>query len=475
MKSLNTEKYIIGLDSGTSACKVIIVDCNGNIKGEGKKPHKIYSPKLGLFEQSPRDWWTKFKEALREAILNAKISPKEIIALGITNQRSTIVPVDENGKELRPAICWMDSRPSPKFKWIKENEPEIWKKTYKIVDVQAWFIYKLTGEWRGSKASPIVVTTNWDWNEKLIKNGEIPEEKLPEYLYPGEIAGRLSKKAAAELSLPEGLPVICGCGDKQAGVIGAACLDPDKLALSYGTSLSLATTFDRIAPPPILTGLSGIPQKYTIEMGMGGGLWMVQWFQSKFCRFPLNLNDMSIREKELDEMACRLSAGAEGLLVLPYWLGPDWSQVDPTGLGIVLGWTGTHTLIHFYRAIIEGVVYEAKCCKEILEECLKNIFTDVRITGGGANSNLITQITADVFGQNVKKIQTSSAEALGAAILAAKGVKIFNSVEEATKNMVKIIKKVKPIKRNMLRYEKIYREKYLPIRKIYLSKLRYFI
>ncbi|MEM2507642.1 MAG: FGGY family carbohydrate kinase [Candidatus Bathyarchaeia archaeon] len=473
---MSAEKYVIGLDSGTSACKVIIVDCYGNIKGAGKKPHKTYSPKPNLFEQNPRDWWTKFREALKEAILNAKISPKEIIALGVTNQRSTIVPVDEKGKELRPAICWMDSRPSPKFKWIKENEAEIWNKTFKIVDVQAWFIYKLTGEWKGSKASPIVVTSNWNWDEELIKSGEVSKEKLPEYLYPGEIAGKITKKVAVELGLPEDLPVVCGCGDKQAGIIGAACLDPQKLMVSYGTSLSLGTTSDRIATPPIITGLSGIPLKYSVEMGMSSGLWIAQWFQSKFCRFPFkSYNFLSVREKELDMMAGKLGVGSEGLLVLPYWLGPDWSQKDSTGRGIVLGWMGSHTLIHFYRALIEGVVFEARCCKEILEDRLKTVFTDIRIVGGGATSNLIMQITADVFNQCVKKIQTPSAEALGAAVLAAKGVKIFNSVEEAARSMVKIAKKVKPKGKNVLNYERIYLEKYLPARKIYLSKLRHFM
>lgn len=456
MREAMTE-YIIGLDSGTSSCKVIIVDSQGNVIGKGTKPHKIFSPAPNYYEQHPKDWWIKFREALKEALFKAKIPPRSVIALGVTAQRSTVVPVDENGNALRPAICWMDARPSPKYRWIKEKEPEIYKKAFKIVDVQSWLIYKLTGEWKGSKASPLLPTDDWNWDTKLIRNGEIPQDKLPEYKMPGEVVGYVKDKIASLLGLPKNLPVVCGCGDKPSGTIGAGCTSSDKLVISYGTSLSIGTTSKVIARSPLYTGLSGIPGLYNIEMGLTSGFWMTQWFKNNLCKGKIS------SVKILDLEASKLPAGSDGLLVVPYWIGPDWSLMDLKVRGIAIGWTSAHTIFHFYRAIIEGLIFEARRCKEIMENCLERDFKDVRIIGGGSNSDFVLQTTADIFGQHVNRIQTPSAEALGAAILASKGVGLYRSIDEAVKHMVRITKRFKPNSRNFEVYDDLYRHIYKKI------------
>jgi len=452
------KEYLIALDSGTTACKVIIVDKNGNVVAEATQLHEpFFSRQPGWAEQNPRDWWIKFCKATRDALKKAEIPLGKLAALGITTQRGTLIPLDKDGNELRPAICWIDIRPWPRYKWIKENEPEILRKTYKIVGVQSWFVYKLTGEWKDSKASTFLGLSRetWDWDKRLVDLGELPREMLPEFHLPGEVLGYVTVKAAKETGLPEGLPVVAGCGDKQSGTLGTGCLEPEQLMISYGTALSLGATTYEPPSPPLLARLSGIPCAYNAEIGLSGGFWMCEWFKEQFC-----LNDL----KELDEKAAAIPAGSHGLVVQPYWWGGNWcSTLGPVARGAVLGWTGIHTCVHFFRAILEGIVYEARHCKELTEKYLRTSFRDIRVAGGGAKSDLVMQITADILGQRVGRTQTTSVEALGAAMLAAKGSELYKTIEEAVTNMSRVVQTFEPIPMNVKLYDKIYRRVYLKI------------
>jgi sugar (pentulose or hexulose) kinase len=466
-------RYTIGLDVGTTECKVLIVDNLGNIIGEGAKPlEPFFSLQPGWAEQHPQDWWLTFCDVMKETLAKANIARERIEALGITTQRRTIIPLDQEGKELRPAILWNDGRAWPRWKLIRDSEPNVFTRTYKFLGTASWFVHKLTGEWRDSKASSFIGELQnpdtWDWDTDLCERAGLPIEKLPDLVFPGEVLGHVNKEAADETNLPKELRIVAGCGDKQSGALGSGSIGLEKLEISYGTALTLGSISFIRPPSPIRCENAGIPFAYGAETGLTGGFWTCTWFANEFCYEEVETarKNHVTPLKILDEKASKVPPGSLGLTVQPYWWGGRWREFDvsnPADRGTVLGWTGVHTKVHFYRALLEGIAQEVREQKEFMEAHMKTSFTDLRIVGGGSKSPLMMQITADVLGQNVCTIQTPSAEALGAAIDAAKGANLFGTVEDAIRSMSRVTKTYEPVKDHTVLYDKIYKKIYSKI------------
>jgi sugar (pentulose or hexulose) kinase len=467
------KKHVVGLDIGTSDCKTLVVDSSGEILGKGSSTlEPFFSRSPAWAEQHPQDWWKKICLVTKEAMKRSGVQKNRIAALSIATQRRTFVAVDEEGNPLRPAILWLDRRApikmSLRLRWLREYEPGIYEKTHKFLGVQAWLIHRLTGSWKDSMAaqfaSDLQDMETWDWDQTILDAGSIDRELLPDLVMPGEEVGNLTEKAARMTGLPAGLPVIAGSGDKQSGTIGAGCFGKDKLLISYGTALSLGSTSREIPEYPLVTELSGIPFAYDAQLGLSGGFWTVKWFTDQFVSTFNEMNDVKDMTpfKVLDSEAAKVPVGAQGLIVLPHWWGGRWGQVIPHSedRGSVIGWTGTHTRAHFYRALLEGIIHEARTYKDLMERHLRTTFTDIRVAGGGSRSDLVMQMTADVLGQPVSRIQTTSAEALGAAMTAAKGAGFYETVEEAVVNMNQLREKFIPIPSNQEVYDILHRRVY---------------
>jgi len=470
-----TIEYVIGVDIGTTAHKVIIVDAKGTIVCEGSQLLKpVRSPFQGWAEQDTSDWYEKITSTTKEVIEQANIPPEQIGALGIANNGRGVILVDKDGKVLRPVILWLDTRTildkTERMKWIRENEPEIYAETYKMIGPQAWLNYKLTGTWRDSSSSAfadeLIDSETWDWDEKLVIESKIPSDMLPELILPGEVLGYITKNAAKNFGLPYELPIIAGGRDKQLGSLAAGCIEPDKMMLSLGTAVTIGTTSDRILDEPIFSQKSGIPFHYDSEMGFGGGFWTIRWFIEQF-RENLSV-ESSASYEELEKGAKDVIPCSEGLVVLPHWWGGQWFRLPFPNWekGAILGWTARHTIHHFYRAIIEGLLHEVRTYKEQMEQIIKSKFTDIRVIGGGSKSDFVLQIAADILGSDVSRIHTSSAEALGAAIVAAKGCGMYNSIEEAIQNMSRVIQTFKPIKKNQKIYDEFHKKVYVSLDKV---------
>ena len=472
------KEYVLGMDSGTTYVKILAVDKKGKVVGEGSEAHEPFTiPKPEWAEQNSEDWWNKFCKVCKKATVDL---PKDkIAALGITTQRGTMVCLDEKGNVLGRAVLWIDRRiyedPEDKgnrFVWTKRHEPEIYKKTYKFMGVQAWFVHRLTGEWKDSYAacSPGFGQQNFvtfEWDKKQFEKIGIPVEMMVDIYPPGEVLGHVTKKAAEETGLPEGLPVVGGAGDKQSGTLGAGCVEPGMLMVSYGTALTVGTTsytFPKKVPPyPMPSGIAGA---WNPECGISGGFWMVTWFRDQFSQKEVELaKGRGVSpEKVMDEEADKTPVGSLGLMVQPYWWG-GWGACppDPFIRGAAIGWRGTHTRAHYYRAILEGCAYGARGIREILEDALEVKYKDSRVVAGGSNSDLVLQITADILGIPAHRTNTPAAEALGAAIDAAKGGGLYKSVKEAAENMVHITKTFTPIPKNVELYDRLYKEVYLKV------------
>ncbi|MHA1135666.1 MAG: FGGY-family carbohydrate kinase [Candidatus Thorarchaeota archaeon] len=465
----------MGVKVGTNKIDAIIVDKTGKVIGFGSSNLKsYYSLRPGYAEQDPRDWEIKVFDAIRSATKSLEESDNKLVALGITTQRRTFVPMDEHGKHLRSAILWFDTRTYDsmdyRIRWIRKNEPDVYNKTYKFMGVQGWLAYKLTNKWVDSKAaqfaSEFQTEDSWEWNDSVLSEAGLSVEQFPKLHYPGKIMGTVIDKIAKKTGLPLDLPVVAGAGNIQSATIGSGCFGREKLMINYGTSLTLGST-SRIKPEyPLMSEFSSIPNAYDAQLGIAGGFWMSKWFIEQFV-LPGETDDLSI-EKSLEIMnkeAAQISPGSEGLVVLPHWWGGRWQQHEPhiEDRGAIIGWTRNHTRAHLFRAIIEGLLMEMRQFRDLMEQHLETTFSDIRIVGGGSDSNLVAQMTADITGSQVSRIQTSAAFALGAAMVAAKGAGLYETVEDAVRNMAHITKTFTPNLSNTELYDRLYRRVYVKL------------
>ena len=485
---------VIGLDCSTSACKAILWDAAGNPVARGVAPLSVETPRPGWHEQSAAVWWTAAIQSLRQAAIQVDL--RRIKALCIAHQRETFVPVDGLGQPLANAILWMDERARhllpaleqsfaplnfhnltgkrlsvnltvAKIAWLKENRPEVFARTFKYLDVQAWLVYQLTGlyrtAWGSADPTGMFDLQNNAWASTILDRVGIRLDQLPEVFPPGTLLGNLTPAAAEECDLPPGLPVIAGIGDGQAGSLGVNITQPGDACLSLGTSLISGTFSEQaVMNDSFRTMSGGILGSYILETVLLGGAYTISWFLEKLAAQPgLDLEQL---QDFYDQAAGTLPPGSAGLIVVPYWnsvLGPYW---DPAASGITLGWRGFHQLSHLYRAILEGLAFEQRLYTAAVEKALGRSADRFIVTGGGARSDCWCQIIADVTGKPVFRTATTEAAALGAGILAAAATGLYPDVHQAARGMTRILPHpFKPDPSRHIFYSRLFEEVYRPL------------
>jgi sugar (pentulose or hexulose) kinase len=407
--------------------------------------------------------------SIQDAVGARDVMARRIVGLCIAPQRETFVPVDRAGVPLRNAIVWMDERAGallpridqeygaerihretgkplsgnltlPKIAWLRENEPETFARTGKFLDVAGFLIQRLTGEtrtgWGCVDPMGLFDMEHGAWDAPLLGYLGVTVAQMPEAFPPGAVVGRLSRAAAESCGLPEGLPVVAGVGDGQAGGLGAGIVTPGQTYLNLGTAVVTGTHSERyITDRAFRTMFSGVPGSYSLETVLLGGTYTVTWFVETL---------LGARDSEAAALLERLDAslgetppGAEGLMLVPYWnsaMSPYW---DATASGIVVGWRGIHTAEHLYRAILEGIAFELRLHAEGVAGALQRGVERTTAMGGGARSMGWRQIIADVTGTPVGHAEVREAAALGAGILAAVGVGAFADVREGVAAMAR--------------------------------------
>jgi sugar (pentulose or hexulose) kinase len=476
----------------------------GQIHHLVKTPIEPYfSVKPGWAEQQPEYYWRMLCETCRK-VLDTSEYPKDCIAaVTLTTQRSTVINVDRDGNPLRPAIVWLDQRKADAKKilpavsipllkvlklypfvefvtqwcrsnWIQQNQPEIWGQTHKFLFLSGYLTYKITGEFRDS-AGNIIGTIpfdvkkfgwagKWDLKWKLFP---IETDKLPELVNPTELLGHVTQKAATETGIPQGLPLIAASNDKACDLIGSGCLTPDLACISLGTTATINTQNDKyVELRPFLPPYpSAIPGQFYSEVTVVRGLWMVSWFKEEFgLQERLEALGKNVSPEELLEKLLKaVPPGSMGLVTQPYWTpGPELASCTK---GSVIGFGDIHTRAHLYRSIIEGVVFALKEGGQLTQNKNQVPITEIRATGGGARSDTIMQITADIFGLPVHRPHTNETSVIGAAIDAAVGLKFFLDFNKAANAMTRIQDVFKPIKKNEGVYQALYQRVYLKIYK----------
>jgi sugar (pentulose or hexulose) kinase len=505
---MKNEPLILAYDCGTQSTRAILFNKNGDIIGKCKIPFEPYfSLREGWAEQHADVYWQKLIEATQTLKEQHTERWNDIAAVSVTTMRDCCVCVDKNGEALRPIILWLDRREATPIKlpfknklifklvgmyepmvkqsmvtasnWIKEYEPEIWQKTYKYLMFSGYMNYKLTGKMVESVAS-MIGHLPFDYKKKewMTPNSltfpafAIEKEKLCELVEPGSVIGTITKEAAEQTGLPEGVPLIAAGSDKGCETLGTGCTGDGCASLSFGTTATIQFTTDKYVEP--LTFMPAYPAmikgKYNPETQIFRGFWMVTWFKNEFAhKEEIEAKRLGVTpEALLDKMLADIPAGSNGLMLQPYW---SPSLKAPEARGAIIGFSDKHTKAHIYKAIIEGIGYGLVEGLREMERRAKYNIKFLTVSGGGSNSDAICQITADMFGLPVKRVQTYETSGLGAAMIGFVGVGEFNDIYEAQESMVHYTDEFYPNEENhkiyMLMYERVYKKMYKRVQPLY--------
>ena len=493
------EQYFLSIDNGTQSVRAIVFDGNGQLIAKSKIDIEPYfSNQKGWAEQHADYFWDSLCQACQELWPKLPIPKESIVAVSVTTQRATVVPMGKDNQPLRPAISWLDQRQvetKPKLgklesavmslirakplvdlmhsqaeaNWIEQNEPDIWQQVHKFLLLSGYHNYKLTGQYNDAIASTVgfvpfeYKTQQWadekDWKWRAMP---IRPEMLPKVSPAGSALGEITAAAADATGIPKGLPLIASGSDKACEVLGTGCIDNETGSLSYGSLATLNITSDKyLEAIPFYPAYPGvIPNTFNVEMMVQRGYWMVSWFKKEFGlqeEQSAAKQDLS-PESLFDALLVKVPAGCEGLMLQPYWSPSNGD--GPETRGAVIGFNEDHTRAHLYRAMIEGLTYALREGKELLEKRSGKSISRLVVSGGGSQSDQIMQITADIFGMTVLRPHTFETSSLGAAIASAVGVGLYPDFSTAVDKMTHSGDIFDPIDINKDLYSDLYHKVY---------------
>jgi sugar (pentulose or hexulose) kinase len=496
--------YLLAIDCGTQSVRALLFDLRGNLVVKTRVPiEPYYSVYPGWAEQDPLLYWRSLCEACQQ-LWSLGTVPKEAVAgVALTTQRATVINLDEKGEPLRPAIVWLDQRRAEglepvggkwglAFKlmglsgmvarfqaeveanWIRVNQPDVWEKTRKFLLLSGFLTHRLVGRFVDSVGCQVgfipfdFKRLQWakpgDWKWKAVP---VDPSRLPELVPPGQPLGEITKEAAEATGIPAGLPVIAAAADKACEVIGAGCVEPSIGCLSYGTTATINTTHRKyVEPMPQIPPYpAAVPGFYSLEIQIFRGYWMVSWFKQQFGQREQAIADEQGIEPEalFDELVSDIPPGSMGLILQPYW-SPGVKVPGPEAKGAIIGFGDVHTRAHIYRAILEGLAYALREGKERTERRTRVKIEELRVAGGGSQSDVAMQITADVFGLPTGRPHVYEASGLGAAIDAAVGLGLHPDFETAVREMTRVGRVFEPDPEGQRVYDELYRRVY---RKMY--------
>ncbi|MFW9898274.1 MAG: FGGY-family carbohydrate kinase [Candidatus Thorarchaeota archaeon] len=457
-------------DCGTTGTRTIIFDINGKEIARSYEEYPVVKQPVGISEQDPIIWWNAIKNTCNKVV--KKINIDNVIGICADFHRATATIIDKNGEVLHPALSWMDERELaleeeeglrlsvPKILWFKNEKPDLFSKIYKIIFPDTYVYMKLCGD-DVCVSEPtngiygIMNMNTLDWDVNLANKFDLPVDLWPELRTPGDIIGELSSEAAGELGLKRSVPVILGGGDQQCAALGMGVINQGQAKVTIGTGTFVDyVTGDEPAKPagdvPIFPIPHVIKGKWLIEGGMPGTGTALKWFKDNFSQLQAkeseekNLDVYDILSKEAEE----IPPGSEGLLFVPLYMFRK-------GTIHGLGWN--HTRAHMIRSIMESAALSAQVYLGMLEAIGRAKTTEIKADGGAMNSNLWTQILADIMSKKIIIPENKDGAALGAAILGFYGCKKYSSIDEAIEKMVRFEKEFVPLKSNVKVYKKLNR------------------
>jgi xylulokinase len=458
------EAYFMGIDTGTYESKGIIMDSEARIIASDVAKHGMENPKPNYFEHDAEAvWWHDFCLISKGLLNKTGIDPKNILAVGASALGADCLPVDENCRPLRKAILYgIDARATeemdwltkywgeeqilnwygrplcssdvmPKILWIKNNEPDVYKKTYKFLTGSSYITAKLTGKYTVDRFLGLA-SFNPLYNSDGSPNSEtcLPvcrPDQLAEVMNTVDIAGGLTPQAARDTGLAEGTPVIVGTDDSGAESISTGVLEVGDMMLQLGSSIYMILCTDRLVNDNrIWREEFIIPGTFDISAGTNTAGTLTRWIRDTIYQDVLNAEKAG-GKNAYDAMmdgVDKIEAGSEGLITLPYFAGERTPINDPSAKGIIFGLTLAHTRQHLYRSALEGIGYSINQHFAIFAEH-KVPINKILAVGGGTKNPLWLQIIADITGKVIQTAGVTIGASYGDALMAAMGIRYFSS------------------------------------------------
>ncbi|MHC5746378.1 MAG: xylulokinase [Nostoc sp.] len=459
----------VGLDLGTGGVRAIAVDLQGQIIAQSTRSYPLLTPQPGWTEQNSSDWVEASLDALFD--VTQQLNGHRAIALGLSGQMHGMVPLDADGKVIRPAILWNDQRTGkavaeieaaiprqeliqrtgnpaitgfqlPKLLWLRTEEPQAYTRLWQILLPKDYLGYVLTGEavTEPSDASGIgcLNLANRQWDTDILHTLDINPALFPPVIESTAIAGRLKSEIAARVGLPVGLPVVAGAGDNAAAAIGLGISSSNlkRGSLSIGTSGVIFAPCDRPIPDPegrvhLFCHVDGGYHLLGVTLAAGGSL---RWYRDTFAP--------EISYTDLMDMAERSQPGARGVLFLPHLAGERSPHLDPDTRGAFVNLSLAHTQADITRAVLEGVAFSLRSALEVISAIAP--LDQLLATGGGARSYIWLRILADVLQTKLIAPKAEEGAAYGAAILAMVGIGVYPNLETALKILPQASNVVQP-------------------------------
>jgi xylulokinase len=458
--------YVLGIDVSTTATKAVMVDGSGTVVGSGTSEYDFDVPRPGWTEQDPGLWWDGAVASIRSVQRSTGVAADDVAAIGLTGQMHGAVLLDAADSVLRPAILWNDQRTAeacdeirtavgparliaitgndaltgftaPKLVWVRDHEPGIWARIAHVLLPKDYVRLRLTGEHALDKADGsgtlLFDLARRDWSPEVLAALTIDPAWLPPTFEGPVVTGTVTSAAAAATGLRAGTPVVAGGGDQAANAVGVGAVTAGVVALSLGTSgVVFATTDEPLRDPAghVHAFCHAVPGRWHMMTVMLSAAGSLRWFRDALAP--------GVEFGALAAAAAEIAPGSGGLLFLPYLTGERSPHPDPLARGAFVGLAVGHDRRHLTRAVLEGVAFGLRDGLDQMIAAGMPAPSQVRASGGGTASPLWRQILADVLGAELATVSTTEGAAYGAALLGAVGAGWFDSVEDATRELVRV-------------------------------------
>ena len=482
----------IGIDLGTSAVKLLMMDETGKIEKIVSKEYPLYFPHPGWSEQNPYDWYDKSMEGLEELLDGCDRS--QVAGISFGGQMHGLVILDADDQVIRPAILWNDGRTTketdylnqvigkdklseytaniafagftaPKILWVRENEPENFAKICKIMLPKDYLAYRLSGTFCSdvSDASGMLLmdVKNRCWSKEMMDICGITEEQLPKLFESYESVGTLKSEIAAQLGLSDNVVIAAGAGDNAAAAVGTGTVGDGMCNISLGTSGTIFISSDKFGVDRFnaLHAFAHADGHYHLMGCMLSAASCNKWWMDEI----IGTKDYAAEQAQIGEL------GENHVYFLPYLMGERSPHNDPAARGTFIGMTMDTNRADMTQAVLEGVAFGLRDSLEVAKSLGIKI-TRTKISGGGARSPLWKKIIANIMGLYVDVTESEEGPSMGGAMLAMVACGAYKSVEEAAAAIVKIVDTVEPdpelVEKYNARYEQ-FRQIYPAVKELF--------
>jgi xylulokinase len=459
---------VLGIDIGTTSTIGILISLPDQVLATSSRPVLFSSPNPGWAEEAPSDWWTNVREIIPELISRAGIDNSDILGVGVTGMLPAVILLDDAGKVLRPSIQQSDARcgdevleiaseipesefikkcgnginqqlVAAKLRWIEKNEPDVFSRIDTVFGSYDYINWCLTGkkavEQNWALEAGFVDLSNCELSADLIALAHISRQSVPRKTLSHEVMGQVSAEAASKTGLPVGIPVVGGAADHIASGYAAGISKPGDVLLKFGGATDILIATQKAVPDPrMFLDHHLIPDMFMPNGCMASGGSALNWFVETLAKgecAAAQAAGLSLHQ-HMDKLAAQTPAGADGVLIIPYFLGEKTPIHDPNARGVIQGLSLNHGLHHMWRALLEGFGYAFRHHIEVFND-MGHPTTRFLASDGGSNSQLWMQICSDILQQPIQLLNGHPGSCLGAAWMAALGTGLTDDWQGVTR------------------------------------------